>query len=336
MHLTPPALPFRGILSSPRGRTAALGGRGTLKTKIRALIHSADYHLHNSLSGLLMQAGFRGTTKYQGLTSISSALDANCLPVLFLDLTEDQGDLFCRISNFQQIQGFELIPIVPLVPENRRAWIHYGVQTGAHAVLQKPMHQNAVSSIFSSLNALCEGGSSLLTIRATKELLARNWSLALPLLRELALIPGACLGAEISLSRCEIHLGQVNKAAERLQSLAQQTPESLWIQGERLDAALALCHIPEALELCSAIQNIHPEMTYRIWDHVQLLIETDQCMEALRLLRRIVKLPPSRDDGLECLSRMMWFLGFRDYIPGILKHSAPIAKAYSVHLALVS
>jgi Flp pilus assembly protein TadD len=136
--------------------------------------------------------------------------------------------------------------------------------------------------------------------------------------------------AEVALTRCEVHLGQIVQAQARLAPLLEKEPRNIRLLCELAESYKRNSQFNEAVGIYDKIHDLHPQMNIKIWDQILMLVELDQLDQATVLLDGLLNDPTFRELAVEGLAHVMGFLGMGAALPGVLKAHPELTKQYLI------
>lgn len=280
------------------------------------------------LKDFLFKLGLRETTGVSSPADIAQHLQENIWPILLVDHTEGQEDGFVTFERLQKTLGFELLPILVLAPQERVVFGLFGVSAGARGVLAKPLQPQEAARMFRALIPPAGDPATTLALQVSRLLLKGELAKAMPALTKLAAVPVFKRHAEVALARCEMKLGLMAQANQRLMRLAQKEEPDIRILCEIAEFHKSNAQHSLAISAYKRIHALHPQLHIKTWDQILLHVELDELDEAALLLDELQGNTHFRDSSTEGLARLMYFMGLTQSVANVLKMNPEALKNY--------
>jgi tetratricopeptide (TPR) repeat protein len=287
------------------------------------------------LKDFLFKLGLRDTTPVRDSEDISRAIFDNVWPIVCVDHSDGSSDGFAVFEGLYKKLGFELIPFVFIVPGDKIVYQLFGTAAGARGVLKKPLQPQEAAKLIRALVPPPNDAATSLAHQVTRLMLKGDVARSMPALAKLAQVPSHKRPAEVALARCEMKIGHVTQAQQRLGRLLQADGNDVRVMAELADCHRKNSQFTQAIALYRKIHSLHPQLHIKTWEQILLHVELDQLDEASLLLDELQGDPTFRDLSTEGLARLIHFLGLTQTVANVLKAQPEALKAYfswiSVH-----
>lgn len=280
------------------------------------------------LKDFLFKIGLRDTTTVSSESEIAHHILENTWPILFIDHTDGHNDGFVSFERLQRTLGLDLLPILILAPKEKVVFNLFGASAGARGVLEKPLQPQEAARLLRAVVPSNGDPATTLALQISRLLLKGDYAKAIPALTKLATVSSFKRQAEIALARCEIKLGLMAQANQRLNRLIQKEDPDIRTLCEIAHFHKQNSQHSMAISAYKRIRAMHPQLHIKTWDQILLHIELDQLDEAALLLDDLQGDQNFRDTSTEGLARLMHFLGLTQSVANVLKAQPEALKKY--------
>ena len=281
------------------------------------------------LKQFLFKVGLRETIMAKHASDISRYMFDNFWPIVFIDCTDGLNDGFALFEALYKTSGFQLVPFIFIAPPDKKIYHLLSISAGATGVVKKPLQIMEAEKLLQVIIPPANDPVTGLALQISRIMLKGDFEKAIPALTRLSTIEKFRRGAEISLVRCEIGLGHISKAEDRLRKLLKENPKEVRILCELSDFLKRNSQYQSAQRCYQRIREMHPQMTIKIWDQILMHFELDQLDEAAVLLETLQNDSSFKELSTEGFARIMLFMGLADHIPQLVKQYPNLYRQYS-------
>jgi tetratricopeptide (TPR) repeat protein len=248
---------------------------------------------------------------------------------VIVDHVDGHTDGMAVFDGIYKILGHELLPFLFLAAGDKSVYQQFSLSIGTMGLIKKPLQPNEALAILKKLIPPSSDPATSYALVISKLMLKGELNKAASALPKLFSSPVFKAGAEVALTRCELHLGQMVQAHGRLHELLEKKPKNIRLLCELAEFHVKNAQFEDAVKIYDQIHDLHPQMNIKIWDQILMLIELDRLDAACSLLDGLLTDPTFKDLATEGLTHLMSFLGMHLGIPGVLRSQPELLKQYT-------
>ena len=299
----------------------------------KAVIFGEETGANQVLKDIIFKYGLKETAQLQSYHSIERVVEEGYWPVIFISHSIGTIDAISELDKLYRIPGFELFPYVVMGPTDSKKITQFGLSIGARAIIAKPIQPvQAQTALKTVLPLLQLDKVTVFAQQTVHKMIKGKIDEAKAGFEQLRKIEPFAFHAEIALLRIHIRKGEFAHADEIFKRLLKMESMKIRVLCEQADYYRSRTQIKEAINCYQSIYDMHPELNFRVWEHVLLLIDLDEIDQAAQMLHELAKDEVFKDMALDGLVRIMIFMGLSDYIPHLVKQSPQLTKTYAHYL----